>query len=280
MTSFVDTVEKAYSDYHSGYEMNVIPLLKNAFDRLFEVEKIQLEEVLFNALYDALELTEIIVQSAVFEKNDFLKNALLLFKNELDNFLQPQKGSVSELTSQIYTFSEVLNGLSVATMYLKRRKLKLTDFPPEVSFELTESGFIKLYLWTEEGNDKIADVQSLREEFDLLFEKEQKTVEDLLNQVDAFSELKDFESALKVLNQLHDVQEDRRSICFLKKAALFLKMKRYEDAVDALLKSSVLGINKNEISEKLKFAVQQLIQNATSHEEKKKWTEFLMEYCP
>jgi hypothetical protein len=280
MNSFITTIEKAYTDYNSGNVSDVGITLKSAFDFLLEAEKIQLDENLYNALYDALELTEMLIQPAVFEKNDYLKNNILHFKNALNAFLLPQNGSVLDLTEAIFAFTEVLNGLAVALMYLNRRKLKLADFPPEVSFELTENGFIKLYVWSDEGADKIANLQSLREEFDALFEKEQKTADDLLKLAANYFENEDYESCLSALNRLHSVSESSRAICFLKKSEVYLKLNRYGEAVDAMMKSKVLGIPQNEFSDKLKFAVNQLIRQADSYAERKKWTEFHNEYCP
>jgi tetratricopeptide (TPR) repeat protein len=165
-----------------------------------------------------------------------------------------------------------LQGLSVAVLYIKKQQLHIDDFPPEISFEITEDGYLRLFAWSDEEPNKIADIQKLKAEFEQLFEKEKQSQAYFLDNATALQEAGAYDDCLHLLEQAMAQHDALKGECFIRKGNIYLLLQKYSEAVDAFMKARVLGEPKFKIAPQIREACKFLIRYAETKEERQQWT--------
>ncbi len=252
--------------------------LERAFELASEMDFKELDELLYNAFYDAYEMSSLIAQLAVFEKNIFLKASLENMKASLNAFTSKKGGTIADLKQAMPSFIQLLQGMSAAVHYLQRQKIRIDAFPPEVSFEITKDGFLKLYAWSDETSNKIAEISKLKAEFEQLFEKEKKSKKYFLETAANLEAAEQYEDCLPLLDQAMAEHESLRGECFIRKGNICLKLKKYDEAVDAFMKARVLGEPKHRMAESIKEACKYLLRYADSKEGRQEWSALMLDF--
>lgn len=274
----INIVSQAVAAFKRQDYSEVVLLLDHAFAYIKGIDYTEVDESIFNALYDAFEMLSLVGELAVFEKNTFFNESLANFKAALEAFTKPKGGTLGQLKEAIPDFLLLLNGMAVGVNYLQYQKLKIEDFPPTVSFEITASGQIRLYAWDGESPNKIATIESLKAEFEALFEKEKQSEDYFLELADKLYNERAYQDCLQLLEDAMLQHETLKGECFLRKGLVFFQLKQYAEAVDALMKAKVLGIQKHRISAQGKEACRFLIRTAETREERNQWTKLSTDF--
>jgi hypothetical protein len=278
LSAFINIVSQAGSAFKRKEYTTVLLELERAFELASEMDFTELDELLYNALYDAYEMSALIAQLAVFEKNEFLKIALGDMKAALNAFISKEGGTVADLKQAMPSFILLLQGMSAAVHYLQRQKKRMDTFPPELSFEITKDGFLKIFAWSEETPNKIANIAKLKAEFELLYEKEKQSKSYFLETAANLEENEQYEDCLSLLDQAMTEHESLRGECFIIQGNICLKLKKYEEAVDAFMKARVLGEPKHRMSHSIKESCTFLLRYADSKEDKQKWSLLMKDF--
>lgn len=278
MDSFVNAVSKAVSAFKSRNYLQALEELEIAFGLLDPSCFKEIAAPTFNAIYDAQEMTALMAELPVFEKNSFAEQTISALKNALDVFTTSEGGTAKRLLNALEPFELLLRGMAVSMKYLQRKKLRADDFPPEVSFEITADALLRLYVWSEEKPAKIAEISRLKEEFELLFEKERKSAQYYLDKADELLQKEHFEDCLQVLNQAISEQESIKGTCFIRKADVFMKLHKYEEAIDSYMKAMVLGEPKHKMNASVKEACSILLKNSEKRDDRNRWNSLMQDF--
>ncbi len=274
----INLVTKAIAAFRRKDYIEVLLLLDEAFEYIQALDYTAIDAAIFNALYDAYEMLALIAELAVFEKNDYLKASLNCYQKALDDFTKPEGGTLSELQKSFPDFLQLLRGMSVAARYLRHRSLRINDFPPVLSFEITADGHIRLFAWDEENPNRIADIETLREEFSRLFIKNQTSKAFFLEQSQLLFEQEAFDEAIQILDEAVRQHPDLKGEFYLQKGYCLFQLGQYADAVDMLMKARLLGEPKHRFLEKGRQACAILIEQVEDKEEINKWKELLRDF--
>jgi tetratricopeptide (TPR) repeat protein len=278
LDSFVNAVSKAVSAFKSRNYLQALEELEIAFGLLDPSCFKEIDAQTFNAIYDAQEMTALMAELPVFEKNSFAEQTISALKNALDVFTTPEGGTAKRLLNALEPFELLLRGMAVSMKYLQRKKLRADDFPPEVSFEITADALLRLYVWSEEKPAKIAEISRLKEEFESLFEKERKSAQYYLDKADELLQKGHFEDCLQVLNQAISEQESIKGTCFIRKGDVFMKLHKYEEAIDSYMKARVVGEPKHKMNASVKEACSILLKNSEKRDDRNRWNSLMQDF--
>lgn len=274
----INLVNQAISAFKRHDYSEVVLLLENAFAYISAMDYTAMDEQIYNALYDAYEMLSLINELAVFEQNEYATKTMAAYKTALDAFTTPEGGSLGQLKQAITPFLQLLTGMAVGVKYLQYQKLRIDDFPPTVSLEITADGYIRLFAWDGESPDKIASIEKLKTEFEELFTKEKQSKAYFLEMADKLYYEAAYQDCLELLDNAMTTHETIRDECFLRKGQVFMQLKKYPEAVDCFMKARVLGITKHRISEQGKEACTYLIRSAENREERNNWSKLMNDF--
>lgn len=278
MDSLIHLVHQAVAAFKKkDYEESIV-LIDKAYEYADAMEYTAMDAQIFNALYDAYEMLSLIAELGVFEKNAFLKESLKNYKETLEAFTSGEGGTVAALQLASKNFVELVRAMAVAVHYLRRKKWRITDFPPMISFEFTSNGQIRLYAWQVGQANQAGDVETLRTEFEALFAKEQKSEAYFLDTVEQLFQNQDYQSAIQLLQEAMQEHESIKAEAFLRIGLAYMELGDAEQALDRLMKARVLGLSKQRIKEVGSKACQKLIRQAETQEERSKWTKLLQDF--
>lgn len=279
MIFFINNIEKAYLAFQQHYFVDCVERLQLSFEFLEKQNFTQLNNTEFNALYDALEMLQLLVKLPIVEQNDYIQNTLGTFKQSLDRFMLPRGGSATELSEQIPIYRKLVNGLLIGIQYFQRKQISLNAFPPVLSFELSEDGQIALYAWIDrQPTVKPQPLEQFKTDFEALFKKEQTSQKDYLAQAQSLQDNGEPQKALKILKHAMRVHPAIKKECFLQIGNIQFQQKDYAEAVDAYMKALVLGVPKQTIKAKVLEATQQLMSTAKDYKTITRWQELLDDF--
>jgi tetratricopeptide (TPR) repeat protein len=274
----INLVSQAVAAFKRHDYSEVVLLLDHAFAYIKAIDYTEIDEPIFNALYDSFEMLSLVGELAVFEKSSFFNQTQCNFKAALDAFTAPKGGTLGQLKQAIPDFLLLLNGMAVGVNYLQYQKIRIEAFPPTVSFEITEDGYIRLYAWDGESEHKIASIEALKAEFEALFEKEKQSEGYFLEMAEKLYKETQYQDCLQLLEDAMLQHETLKGDCFLLKGKVFFQLKQYAEAVDAFMKARVLGIQKYRISELGKEACSHLIRTVETREERNEWSKLRADF--
>jgi tetratricopeptide (TPR) repeat protein len=278
MESLIHFVHQAVAAFkQKNYEDSIL-FLDKAYEYASAMEYTAMDSQIFNSLYDAYEMLALIAELGVFEKNAFLQLALDNYREALNAFTSDKGGTLAALQKASKDFEQLLSAMTVAVHYLKRKKWRITDFPPMVSFEFTSDGQIRFYAWRDGQQNKVGQLEDLKKEFNALFLKEQKSEEYYWQEADRLMQEEQYDELIKLLKEVMQVHESLKAEAFLRLAMVYLQKGMAEQALDMLMKAKVLGQPMLKIKEKGRLACQKLIRTAENNEERVKWTKLLEDF--
>jgi tetratricopeptide (TPR) repeat protein len=171
-----------------------------------------------------------------------------------------------------------VGGMNVGMKYLQHKKLRPDDFPPEISFEITEDGYIRLYVWSEESPGKSAKISELKAGFEQLFEKEKKSVAYYLEKADELIAQKAYQDCISLLDLAMQEHEPVKAEAFIRKGNVLLEIKNFEEALDCFMKARVLGAPKQRLSDGIKEACKYLLRYSENKEQRSHWNRLLEDF--
>ena len=254
MSSFINSISSAVSAFRSRKYVNSLHELSEAFELLESEQLLKIDSGIFNALHDALDITVLMAELPVFEKNEFIESTIRSIKIALQAFTKPEGGTTADILNSLDDFILLVEGMNVAMKYLKLKKFRADDFPPQVSFEISADGMIKLYVWTAEEEGRVAKISHLKADFDNLFEKERKSKKYYLEVIDDLFEQQLYQECSKLMEQAMLEHESLKEILYVKMGLVFLKLEKPAEALDYFIKARVLGAPKLAIAEGVKTA--------------------------
>lgn len=278
MDSLIHLVHQAVAAFKKKDYEETIVLIDKAYEYANAMEYTAMDAQIFNALYDAYEMIALIAELGVFEKNAFLKQSLSNYQQVLESFTTSEGGTFAALERASEKFIQLVQAMTVAVHYLRRKKWRMTDFPPMISFEFTSNGQIRLYAWQAGQTNQAGDVETLRTEFEALFAKEQKSEAFYLDKAAELFQNQDYQTAIEILEQAMQEHESIKAEAFLRIGLAYMELGDAEQALDRLMKAKVLGLAKQRIKEVGAKACQKLIREAETQEERSKWTKLLQDF--
>ena len=254
MSSFINSISSAVSAFRSRKYVNSLHELSEAFELLESEQLLKIDSGIFNALHDALDITVLMAELPVFEKNEFIESTIRSIKIALQAFTKPKGGTTADILNSLDDFILLVEGMNVAMKYLNLKKFRVDDFPPQVSFEISADGMIKLYVWAAEEEGRVAKIGHLKAEFDNLFEKERKSKKYYLEVIDDLFEQQLYQECSKLMEQAMLEHESLKEILYVKMGFVLLKLEKAAEALDYFIKARVLGAPKIAIAEGVKTA--------------------------
>lgn len=248
-------------------------LLHQAFQKL-EIEDLYLSDASFNAICDAIEIVELMYENLpVLESTHYAQETILQLKTAVE------KGGIDLPTFQknILDFEALLYGLRIGLDFFCNNDLSLENPETALSFGLEKDGFIQLYqLKNTPETTKLIELFN-----DCFIQKIEKNLADYQTEITALlaeNQEDNIERAKKMLTEMMEKFPQSQRAAFLQLANLHFEQKDYRAAVDAYMKSIVMGTPKNGLRNNIQIACNSLAANASSKEEVKHWREFLAEF--
>jgi hypothetical protein len=275
---FINSISKAVSAFKSRNYFNALQDLSEAFDAIENEHFTKIDSEIFNALFDAQEITSLMLELPVFEKNEFVASALSKTKSALIAFTKPEGGNAASLMESLDNFLIVVLGMNVAMNYLQLKKFRADDFPPQVSFEITSDALIKLYIWTEEQDGKVAKISQLKQEFEQLFDKERKSKKYYLDRADELFKNAAYDDCINLLEQAASDHESLKMESYLRIGSILLELQKTADALDYYMKARVLGATKIQLSEGIRKACTLLLQHPEYKSQKSALTSLMEDF--
>jgi hypothetical protein len=261
LSHFITKISSAVSAFRSRNYVKSLHELSEAFDAV-EVEIFaKINGDIFNAIFDAVEITALMAALPVFEKNEFSESSIKNIKIALQAFTKPEGGTTADILNSIDEFILLVEGMNVGIKYLELKKFRADDFPPQVSFEISADGLIKLYVWTTEEEGRVAKISHLKAEFENLFEKERKSKKHSLEAVDELFDRQLYQDCKKLIEEAILKHESLKEILFVKMGFVLLKLEKAGEAIDYFLKARVIGAPKQAVAEGIKAACRALLSN-------------------
>jgi tetratricopeptide (TPR) repeat protein len=261
LSTFINSISKGVSAFKSRNYVNALQDLTEAFDAVENEDFLKIDSEIFNALCDAQEITALMSELPVFEKNEFLASALNNLKSVLLAFTKPEGSTAAALLKSLENFIILVQGMNVALKYIQLKKFRADDFPPQVSFEITSDALIKLYLWTEEQDGKVAKISQLKQDFEELFDKERKSKKYYLDRADELFKNAAYDDCINLLEQAASDHESLKMESYLRIGHILLELNKAAEALDYYMKARVLGATKIQLSEGIRKACTLLLQH-------------------
>jgi hypothetical protein len=261
LSAFINSIAKAVSAFKSRNYFDAIQHLSEAFETVETAYFVKIDNEIFNTIFDAVEIAELIAELPVFEKNDFSESAFINIKEALQAFTKSEGSTSAALLKSLDDFILLLEGMNLGMKYLHKKKFRPDDFPPQVSFEILADAQIKLYTWNEEKDGLVVGIALLKNEFEKLFEKENKSKAHYLETADTLFSNNAYHECLHLLEQAAAEHESLKCECYLRMGNVFLKLEKPADAVDFYMKARVLGATKVQLSSGIKTACYTMLKN-------------------
>jgi hypothetical protein len=278
LSSFINSISSAVSAFRSRKYVNSLHELSEAFELLESEQLLKIDSGIFNALHDALDITVLMAELPVFEKNEFIESTIRSIKIALQAFTKPEGGTTADILNSLDDFILLVEGMNVAMKYLNLKKFRADDFPPQVSFEISADGMIKLYVWTAEEEGRVAKISHLKAEFDNLFEKERKSKKYYLEVIDDLFEQHLYQECSKLMEQAMLEHESLKEILYVKMGFLLLKLEKAAEALDYFIKARVLGAPKIAIAEGIKTACAIMLSDLKYKSQRAKLLNFMDDF--
>ena len=278
MSSFINSISSAVSAFRSRKYVNSLHELSEAFELLESEQLLKIDSGIFNALHDALDITVLMAELPVFEKNEFIESTIRSIKIALQAFTKPEGGTTADILNSLDDFILLVEGMNVAMKYLNLKKFRADDFPPQVSFEISADGLLKLYVWTAEEEGRVAKISQLKAEFDNLFEKERKSKKYYLEAIEDLFEQQLYQECSKLMEQAMLEHESLKEILYVKMGHVFLKLDKPAEALDYFIKARVLGAPKMAIAEGIKTACAVMLSDPEYKSQRAKLLNFMDDF--
>lgn len=265
-------VHQAIAEFFARNFEQTAKLLCRAFQNI-EIRDLYLSDASFNAIYDAIEIVELFYENLpILEKNNYAETTTQSLKIAIE------KGNIDLATFQknILDFENLLAGLQVGLHFFSNYNLSFENPETPLSFALEEDGFIELYQLKKD-----AATTALIQKFnDCFTQKKEKNIADFEAEIETLLQENPLNySAIQLqieamMQQFPTTQKKG----FLQLGNLYFEKKEYRLALDAYMKSIVMGTPKNTLRANIQTACNSLKMYASTKEEEKHWKEFLEEF--
>lgn len=248
-------------------------LLHQAFQKL-EIEDLYLSDASFNAICDAIEIVELMYENLpVLEPTTYAQEAITQLKTAVE------KGGIDLPTFQknILDFEILLCGLRIGLDFFCNNNLQLENPQTPLSFGVEKEDFIQLY----QLKNTLETARLIELFNDCFIQKKEKNLAEYQSEIAALlsdSQVDSFIKAKKLLEEMMQQFPQSQRAAFLQLANLYFEQKDYRAAVDAYMKSIVMGTPKNGLKNNIQIACNSLAANASSKDEVKHWRTFLAEF--
>ncbi len=276
MVSFVNRIAKSVTAFNNSEYAEVVRVINAAFALLQRDSLEKMDADIFNALYDVVEMSELILGLPIFKKNSHISETLSDIKHALDKFTS-EGGSAFYLSKSLGPFLIILKGMEASFQFVSR----INSDPHNnsgFSLEICSGGILKLYTETNHLYSEGRNIELLKSDFELMFDKEEISKEELFKKSDLLEASERFEENINLLREALLGRREIEMDCFLRIGRSFFMLKKYEEAVDAYLKARVLGAPKYKMAEEIKKSCKMLIRNANTRDERNKWSRLSEEF--
>jgi len=149
------------------------------------------------------------------------------YKKALDAFTLETGGTISQLKKTIPDFRQLLEGMVVAINYLAHENIRMNEFPPSISFEITTDGQIRLYAWEDGNDDKVGMIKTLKNNFDAFFKKQTQDQNYYLTESQRLYEASAFKDCLELLDEAASLHENLGAEWYLRKGQAYIGLVRF-----------------------------------------------------